>query len=91
MTEKNYPFTAWALTASFAPKEVELVKGGYYDVHHVTAAGKYYLDSELYPSKTDCVQAGWKKIADQQAALEKRAAAIKKKELTLTKHSLNPA
>lgn len=90
MKEITYPFTAWTLTPGFAPKEVELVERGYYDGCHATSAGKHYLDSELHPSKSACIWAGWKRIDEQQAALEKRADAINKKKSTLTKHSLKP-
>jgi hypothetical protein len=91
MSETTYPFTAWTLTPSFAPKEVTLVKRGYYESYHVTTGGKHYLNSDLQANKAECIKAGWRRIDEQQAVLDKRAAAIEKKKLNLTKHSLNPA
>ena len=88
MSEKEYPFKAWALTPSFAPKEVELVKAAYYPYYHTTAAKKHYYQSDLYPSKREAIEAGWRRLDDQMAVLQKRADMIVKKKATLTKHSV---
>lgn len=87
MSEKTYPFKAWALTPSFAPKEVELVIAGYYAGYHTTAARKHYHESELFDSKREAIESGWRRLDEQQAVLQKRADAIIKKQTTLTKHS----
>lgn len=88
MSEKEYPFKAWVLTPSFAPKEIELVEGsttvaGY----HITASNKYYHESQLFETKRNAVADGWIKISEQQSALDKRVQGIAKKKATLTKHS----
>lgn len=87
MSENKYPFKAWALTPSFAPKEVELVEKAYYPGYHTTAARKSYHESDLFDSKRKAIEAGWRRLDEQQAALQKRADAIVKKKTALTKHS----
>lgn len=89
MSEKEYPFKAWVLMPSFAPKEIELVEGsatvaGY----HITASNKYYHESQLFESKRAAIANGWSRIDELQAALEKRAESISKKKSSLTRHSL---
>ncbi|WP_085638046.1 MULTISPECIES: hypothetical protein [unclassified Pseudomonas] len=87
MSDQQYPFKSWVLTPSFAPKEVELVAASHYSDYHHTAANKYYHQSELYASKRVAIEAGWRKLDEQQNTLKKRADAIAKKKATLTKHS----
>jgi len=87
MSDTTYPFTAWVLTPSFAPKQVELVRGSYYADWHSTEAKKNYHDSELYTSKEVAIEAGWRRLDEQTSALKKKADNINKKKATLTKHS----
>ena len=89
MLDKAVPFIAWVLTPGFAPKEVEIVEAGYYAGYYSTAARKHYFHTELYQSKREAVESGWRKLDDQMNALRKREAAIIKKKATLTKHSQN--
>ena len=87
MSKKTYPFKAWVLTPSFAPKEVELImESGYYD-YHVTAKRKHYHESELFESKEKAIEHGWRRLDEQWSVLQKRADTITKKKVTLTKHA----
>lgn len=87
MSEKQYPFKSWVLTPGFAPREVELVERAYYPGYHTTSARKSYHESDLFASKREAIEAGWRRLDEQQAALQKRADAIVKKKAMLTKHS----
>ena len=87
MLDKAVPFSAWILTPGFAPKEVEIVEAGYYAGYYTTAARKHYFHSDLYTSKAEAIEAGWRKLDDQMNALQKRADAVARKKAVLTKHS----
>lgn len=87
MFDKAVPFSAWVLTPGFAPKEIEIVVAGYYAGYYTTAARKHYFHTDLYTSKREAIEAGWRKLDEQMNALRKREAAIIKKKATLTKHS----
>lgn len=87
MLYKAVPFSAWVLTPGFAPKEVEIVEAGHYAGYYTTAAKKHYFHTDLYTSKREAIEAGWKKLDGQMNVLQKRADAIVKKKSTLTKHS----
>lgn len=50
MSEKNLPRKAWVLTPGFAPKEIELVRIGFYPGYFETASGKSYFATDIYPS-----------------------------------------
>ena len=90
MTEINLPCKAWVLTAGYAPKQIELVEPGYYIGYFTTATGKSYFTTNLYATKSEAVEAGWRKLDEQMGALQKRADAVAKKKATLTKHSARP-
>jgi hypothetical protein len=88
MPEINLPCKAWVLTPSYAPKEVELVeRDTSYSGYFTSATGTHYFTTDLYTSKAEAIESGWRKLDDQMNALRKREAAIIKKKATLTKHS----
>jgi len=87
MSEIKLPCKAWVLTPGYAPKEIELVEAGYYAGYFSTAARKHYFTTDLYTSKREAIEAGWRKLDEQMNTLRKREAAIIKKKSTLTKHS----
>ena len=87
MSEMNLPCKAWVLTPGYAPKEIELVEAGYYAGYFSTAARKHYFTTDLYTSKREAIEAGWRKLDEQMGVLQKRADSITKKKATLTKHS----
>lgn len=90
MSEINLPCQAWVLTPGYAPKEIELVTAGYYAGYFSTAAGKHYFTTDLYTSKREAIEAGWRKLDEQMSVLQKRADAIVKKKAMLTKHAAKP-
>lgn len=89
MSERNYPYTAWILQPSFKPKEVELVKHytsfGDKDYGDETASGKVYRRDEIFSSKAEAIEEGWRRVEKQQADLEKRQESLDKKKTALTK------
>jgi hypothetical protein len=87
MSENDLPRKAWVLTPGYAPKEIELVRIGYYPGYFETATGKTYFTTEIYPTKREAIEAGWRKLDDQWSTLQKRADTIVKKKAMLTKHS----
>jgi len=85
MSERTYPYKAWALRPSFKPVEVELVRnyGVYYDE---TENGKiYHIAHSLNPTKAAAIAAGRKKIDEQQADTAKRPERINKRIAALDK------
>ncbi|MGY2199086.1 hypothetical protein [Pseudomonas gingeri] len=90
MTERTVPFKSWVLTPGYAPKEIELVEADCYAGYFSTAARKHYHTSDLYESKQEAIEAGWRKLDGQLGVLRKRAEAIEKKKATLAKHSNKP-
>lgn len=87
MSEYSFPYTAWVLTPSFIPKQVELVEAAYYNDWHSTKNRKSYHISDLFIEKKNAIEAGWRRLDEQESALRKRADAINKKKANLTKHS----
>lgn len=90
MTENQFPYDAWVLTAGFAPKKVEIV--GIYSVDgwmRAQSRNTYHL-VDLFDSKEKAIETGWRRVDEQWTALQKRAEAILKKKAMLTKHSANP-
>lgn len=89
MTDRTYPYTAWVLQRSFAPKEVELVKEyrafGGLDYGDITASGKFYATSELFKSKRDAVDAGWRRVDEQSMRVAKAGARLLKCKAALSK------
>ncbi|MCP1510961.1 hypothetical protein [Pseudomonas rhodesiae] len=90
MLDKSVPFKARALTPGFAPKEVEIIEVGYYAGYYTTAARKHYFHTDLYASKAQAIEAGWRKLDDQMNALKKRADAAARKKAMLAKHATKP-
>ncbi|PMU89783.1 MULTISPECIES: hypothetical protein [unclassified Pseudomonas] len=90
MTENQFPHEAWVLTAGFAPKKVEIV--GMYSLNGWMQAQsrKIYHQADLFTSKEKAIEAGWRRLDEQWSALQKRADAIVKKKVMLTKHSAKP-
>lgn len=86
---KSYPYQAWVLTPSFAPKEVTIVEPGRWaaDRWLPTISGKHYSESEVYDSKVLAIKGGWSRLEEQEAAIQKKLDSINKKKSTLTKHS----
>lgn len=92
MSERTYPYKAWALMPSLTPVEVELV--GPYSTYYpelyghldVTVKNKAYsTEHDLYPSKAEAIAAGRKKIDEQQADIAKRLERINKRIAALDK------
>ncbi|MFV3014734.1 hypothetical protein ACM9HO_03295 [Pseudomonas sp. KHB2.9] len=90
MTENQFPYEAWVLTAGFAPKKVEIV--GMYSPNGWMQAQsrKIYHQADLFTSKEKAIEAGWRRLDEQWSTLQKRADAIVKKKEMLTKHSAKP-
>ncbi|MBP3934475.1 MAG: hypothetical protein J6D44_11480 [Pseudomonas sp.] len=86
---KSYPYQAWVLTPSFAPKEVTIVEPGGWatDGWLPTIAGKHYHESEVFDSKDLAIEGGWSRLEEQEAAIQKKLDSINKKKSILTKHS----
>lgn len=80
-----YPRKVWVLLPSFKPKEVEVVKryGSATDYGDLTAAGVNYMPSEMYESQQEAVENGYRRLCEQQSALDKRQANLRKKRATL--------
>lgn len=90
MSERTYPYKAWALLPSFKPVEVELVERwgnfGQYLNYDRAAKGKvYHVELELHASKAEAIAAGRKKIDEQQADIAKRLERINKRIAALDK------
>lgn len=88
MTQK-FPYIGWVLMPSFAPKQVEFVSHTNYaafdEQWHLPANGRGYKVSEIYPSRDAAIEAGYKRLAKQQADLGKKQVAINKRRATLDK------
>lgn len=90
MSERTYPYKAWALLPSFTPVEVELVESysywGPYQDWDITQKGKAFnAKRDLYPTKAAAIAAGRKKIEEQQADIAKRLERINKRIAALDK------
>lgn len=85
----QYPYQAWVLTPSFAPKEVTIVDPGRWLTagYIATLSSKCYHESEVFGSKKLAIEGGWSRLAEQEAAIQKKLDSINKKKSTLTKHS----
>jgi ribonuclease HI len=90
MTENQFPYEAWVLTAGFAPKKVEIVGIYSSDGWMRAQSRKTYHQVDLFTSKERAIEAGWRRLDEQWSALQKRADAIAKKRAMLTKHSAKP-
>lgn len=86
---KSYPYQAWVLTPSFAPKEVTIVEPSFWSTHGwvPTISGKHYHESEVFDSKELAIKGGWSRLEDQETAIQKKIDSINKKKSVLTKHS----
>ena len=86
MSSRTYPYEAWALSPSFAPKLV-LLAGPYWSIGDwdVSESGKLYSMLELFPTKEAALVQGWQRIADQEAKLAKLQVGIAKKKAALAK------
>lgn len=86
---KSYPYQAWVLTPSFAPKEVTIVEPGRWDSSdwRRTTTDKRYYESEVFDSKELSIEGGWSRLEEQEAAIQKKIDSINKKKSILTKHS----
>ncbi|WP_027980599.1 hypothetical protein [gamma proteobacterium L18] len=80
MRERIYPYTAWLLTRSFQPLQIELIGPGYaasgYDR---TESGRNYHVDELYPSLAAAIACGEGKLAELAADIAKRQASLDKR------------
>lgn len=87
MPKKSYPYTAWVLTASFNPKQVVITGPYQYGAKYgdQTGGGKLYQHSDLHPDLPSAVRAGWAKIYEQQADIDKRQDRLNKRKAALIK------
>lgn len=72
--EREFPFKAWLLTASFNLKEVELVKTNEswnWTKVLISEQGTRYLLSDLYETLEDAICAGFLTIEKREAALQR--------------------
>ena len=84
MSERTYPYKAWALMPSFKLVEVELVEcygswGRNMDWDRASNGKVYNVERDLYPSKPDAIAAGRKKLDEQSADIAKRLERISKR------------
>jgi hypothetical protein len=84
MSERTYPYKAWALTPAFKPVEVELTRAystwGQFQHWDVSDKGKAFsTELHLYPTKEEAIAAGRKKIDEQRADIAKRIERINKR------------
>lgn len=85
---KEYPYQAWVLTPSFAPKQVTVVEPDRWSNGWLpTESGKHYQASDIYATKALAIQGGWDRVATQEAALKKKVESLEKKKSVLTKNS----
>lgn len=91
MSERTYPYKAWVLQPSFKPKEVELVEhyGSWRgdDYGDMTASKKIYRRDEIFASKAEAIEEGWRRVEKQEADLGKKQESLNKKKTELTKAS----
>ncbi len=90
MSERTYPYTAWVLQPSFKPKQVEFVRNYVTwgrDYGDESASGKIYMKGDIFPTKEDVINEGWRRVEKQEADLEKKQASLNKKKTELTKAS----
>lgn len=90
MSERTYPYKAWALMPSFKIVEVELVEcygswGRYMEWDKASSGKSYNADRDLHPTKAAAIAAGRKKIDEQQADIAKRLERINKRIAALDK------
>ena len=90
MSERTYPYKAWALMPSFKPVEVELVKSyGRWscdaDWDRASNGKAYNAEHDLYHSKAEAIAAGRKKLDEQRADIAKRLERINKRAAALDK------
>ena len=82
----QYPRKAWVLQPSLRPKQVTLVEGiATFEGYAESNTGKWYRLNETYETKAEAIAAGWMRIGEQQAALDKKSANLDKKRAALAK------
>lgn len=89
MSDRTYPYAAWALTPGFKPKAINLIKcyGATWDKYDVSSTGKIYLVDHVYETQDAAIRAGLDKCDAQQADLHARQARLDKRRATLEKAS----
>lgn len=90
MSERTYPYKAWALMPSFKPVEVELVEcygsWGRYMEYDKTAKGKsYHFARDLFPTKAAAIAFGRQVVNQQRDDIAKRLERINKRAAALDK------
>lgn len=83
-----FPYTAWLLLPSFKPCQVTIAKpcsgyGSMWAHLHEDEKGKTYNTNYLFSTKEECITDGWKRLSDQEAALETKFAKLRKRKETL--------
>lgn len=84
---RTFPYKAWVLTPSFKPKEVELVRAyksfSNEDYGDLTATTKLYARADIFGSKREAIEEGWRRVDKQKADLDKKLVNIMKKRRAL--------
>lgn len=87
-TETKFPYDGWILTPSFKPVKKTFVRvyGAYANWHIPDEGGKNCHVSEIYKTKEAAVEAGFKKLNAEQAAIDKRQVNLTKRIANLKKY-----
>lgn len=74
----KFPYTGWVLTPSFKPKQEVFTEDGHSWLKdwHVTEKGKRYATEYIHANKEAAIEAGHQSLKQQQAAVDKKQAAI---------------
>lgn len=84
---RTFPYKAWVLMPSFKPKEVEMVRAyesySRQDYGDLTGAGKLYARPDIFGSKREAIEEGWRRVDKQKADLDKKLVNIVKKRRAL--------
>jgi hypothetical protein len=86
------PRKVWVLTPSFKPKEIEVetfkTSGIWGDWYHM-ASGKGYRARDVYESKQDAIEGGFKKLEERAQYLDKQLEQQAKRRDALMKAKLS--
>lgn len=82
---KDFPFTAYTLTAGMNVKQVEVIGEHWWSGYADSRAGLTYKWSDLHPTPQEAIAAGHAKLDEQRAKLQKQQANLEKRAANLEK------
>ena len=81
----DYPFTAWILTPGYSPKEVTITDAHWVSRYLRRDNGGSLRRENVFDTREECIAAGFRRLDEADARLEKQKASSAKRRVTLEK------